>query len=283
MDKKNKVEAAGISLSVYMILYLMTSFALSALTGAFYSILSLLFKVVRFGVPVLVYTKLTGYKIGVKAVKPKGSTALEFVFAASFTVTAVNIVGTVTDKLLSFIGISNIQSEIPRDAGALVTMFLGSVLLAAVTEELLFRGAVMDALDGFSDRSRIFLSALLFSLMHCNLFQIPYSFAAGAVISVFFVRTGSLLYAVAIHFTSNAVTYAFTLIRAFASEKTAQTASDIAFLAFLLVSVTGVAYFVIRHKKTETVEPKFTLKQFFTAGTAIYLSFTLLLSILSIT
>ena len=283
MSNKNKVEAVGLSLSVYMILYLLTSFAISAFSGAIYGILSLLFKVVRFGFPVLVYAKLTGYKPALKLVKPKGGTLLEFAFAVSFVVTAVNVVGTVTDKLFSLIGINNVQGQIPRDAGALITMFLGSVLLAAVTEELLFRGALMDALDGFGDKTKIFLSALLFSLMHCNLFQIPYSFVAGAIISLFFIRTGSLICAIAIHFTANAVTYVFTLVRAFSSEKTALIASDAAFLAFALISVAGVAYFAVTQKNSEKNEPKFTLKQFFTAGTAIYLSFTLLLSILSIT
>lgn len=283
MSNKNKVEAIGLSLSVYIILYLLTSFVLSALSDAIYTVLSLLFKIVRFGVPVLVYAKLTGYKPDLKAVKPKGGTLLEFAFAVSFVVTAVNVVGTVTDKLFSLIGINNVQGQIPRDAGALITMFLGSVLLAAVAEEILFRGAVMDALNGFGDKTKIFLSALLFALMHCNLLQIPYSFVAGAIISAFSVRTGSLLYAIAIHFTANAVTYAFTLVRVFSSKKTAEFASDIAFLVFALASLAGIAYFVIKRKKSEANEPKFTLKQFFTAGTAIYLSFTLLLSILSIT
>ena len=229
------------------------------------------------------YAKLTAYKPDFKPVKPNGVTLLEFLFATSFVVTAVNVVGTVTEKLLSLIGINNVQGEIPRDAGALITMFLGSVLLAAVTEELLFRGAVIDALDGFSDRAKVLISALFFALMHCNLLQIPYSFVAGAIISVFYIRTGSLVYATAIHFTANAVTYAFTLVRAFSSEKTADIASGTAFWVVALISIAGVVYFMLKRNKAEAVEPKFTPKQFFTAGTAIYLSLCLLLSLLNIT
>lgn len=282
MNNKNKTEAIGVSLSVYMLLYLLSSFAISTLSGEIYAAFSLLFKLVRFGVPVLLYIKLTGYKPSFKVEKPSGGTVLEFIFAVSFVITAVNTVGTVTGKLLSFMGISGVQGDIPRDAGAIVTMFFGSVLFAAVTEELLFRGAVIDALDGFSDKAKVFISAILFSLMHCNLHQIPYSFVAGAIISLFFIRTGSLICTIAIHFTANAVTYVFTLVRAFSSEKTALIASDAAFLAFALISVAGVAYFAVTKKNSEKNEPKFTLKQFVTAGTAIYVSLCLLLSLISI-
>lgn len=284
MNTSDKKVSVGISLTVYMVLHLIASFTISAFTGAMYNIFSLLFKVVRFGVPVLVYSKLTGYVPIKKEPLPKlsGKAVAEFIFALSFVVTAVNTVGTATEKFFSLVGIKTASGRLPQGSGEFIFMFFGSVLLAAVTEELLFRGVVMDALDGFSEKTKILSSAFLFALVHCNMLQIPYSFVAGAVISAFFVKTGSILYAVAIHFTANAVTYVFTLVRVLVPEKTALLVSDIAFWVFAGLSSIGAVYFVIKREKREAFAPKFTFKQFLTAGTAIYVSFALILSLLSI-
>ena len=285
MNRTDKSTSVGITLSAYIVLYLITSFALSAFSGAVYNVLSLIFKVIRFGAPVLIYHKLTGYVPNTKSSgRFNGRSVIEFVFAFSFTATAVNVVGLLTEKTLSLFGIKMSQNAFSGDAGEFIFMFLSSVLLAAVAEEMLFRGVVMDALEGFNLNARVLLSAVLFSLMHCSFVQMPYAFAAGAVISVFFVKTGSIIYAVALHFASNLLTYVFALLRAVATEKTVSAVTNAVFLILVSLTVTGAVYFILRARNNEKTEreSQLKLKNFFTSGTVIYIVFTLLIALINI-
>lgn len=67
------------------------------------------------------------------------------------------------------------------------------VLIAPVTEELLFRGII---LKGFLNRYRpmtaILVSSLLFALMHLNPYQFFGAFVMGVTLAWIFLRTGSL-------------------------------------------------------------------------------------------
>ncbi len=285
MNRTDKSTSVGLTLSAYIALYLITSFALSAFSGAVYNVISLFFKVIRFGLPVLIYHKLTGYVPNTKSrISLNGRGVIEFVFAFSFTAIAVNVVGLLTEKMLSLFGLKMSQNAFSGDVGAFIFMFLSSVLLAAVAEEMLFRGVVMDALEGFSLKVRVLLSAILFSLMHCSFLQMPYAFAAGVVISLFFVRTGSLIYAAALHFASNLLTYVFALLRVVADEKTVNAVTNVVFLILVLLAVTGTIYFILRARNNEKTvrESQLKLKNFFTSGTVIYIVFTMLIALINI-
>lgn len=286
-DISERARALGVALSFFILLRLITSVLILAFAGAVYYLLSIVFKVLAFGLPVILYRKMTGRtpKRSRKRRKPSGRGAIEFLFAFSLTATLVNAVGILTEKTAKLFGADISQNSFSRDTGAFVFMFLGSVLFAAVTEELLFRGAVMDALEGTSARARIVISALLFAMMHCNFLQIPYAFAAGLVISAFYLRTRSLAKAVALHLASNALTYLFELLRAFGSAEAVEMASNTVFIALSAIAVCGVVYFVMRlgkEKRGVVCEKKSDIRGFFNVGTVTYLIITLLIAILNI-
>ena len=60
-----------------------------------------------------------------------------------------------------------------------VSLALYTAVAAPVTEELLFRGAVLRSLQPYGKRFAIFCSALLFGLVHQNLTQTPFAFGFG--------------------------------------------------------------------------------------------------------
>lgn len=82
---------------------------------------------------------------------------------------------------------------------------LGMAAVPALVEEFAIRGVVMQSLRRYGDKFAIFMSALVFALMHGNMVQIPFAFIAGLMIGYAVTVTGSMWTGVAIHFLNNLI------------------------------------------------------------------------------
>ena len=82
-------------------------------------------------------------------------------------------------------------------------------LLAPVCEELVFRGAVLRALLGWTPRPwvAIALSAVFFALVHANPAQMPHAFLIGLLLGWLYYRTDSVVPGVVYHWVNNSVAY----------------------------------------------------------------------------
>jgi len=83
-------------------------------------------------------------------------------------------------------------------------------LLASLSEEVVFRGAILRSLlrsSRLSVWSAIALSALMFSVIHLNPAQLPHTFIIGLLLGWMYYRTGSILPGVAYHWANNSVAY----------------------------------------------------------------------------
>lgn len=85
----------------------------------------------------------------------------------------------------------------------ILVYFISVAVVPAVSEEILFRGAILSTLRKYSDGVAVFVSALLFGLFHANLVQIPFAFIVGLVLGWTVVYTNSMLPAILIHFINN--------------------------------------------------------------------------------
>lgn len=98
--------------------------------------------------------------------------------------------------------------------------YLAIGLLAPLSEEVVFRGAILRALLGWAGRSNataevpprqawlmIALSALLFSVAHMNPAQMLHAFVIGLLLGWMYWRTGSILPGLAFHWANNSVAY----------------------------------------------------------------------------
>lgn len=85
-----------------------------------------------------------------------------------------------------------------------VSMFLYSVVLAPISEEILFRGFALRSLRPYGKRLAIFGSAFLFAMFHGNLMQAPYAFLAGLVLGYCAVEY-SVLWSMVLHVFNNLV------------------------------------------------------------------------------
>lgn len=81
-----------------------------------------------------------------------------------------------------------------------------AVIIAPIGEELLFRGFVTRILlNRYSPTKAIFISALIFGLIHVNPAQIPGAFLMGLLFGWIFYKTGSIIPGMILHFINNAI------------------------------------------------------------------------------
>ena len=101
---------------------------------------------------------------------------------------------------------SFILSIKPKGPVSFLLVAIGIVLVAAVTEELLFRGFVQRIFQrNMSGPLAVVLAGILFSLSHFNPPVIPGVAALGILFGYLFYRTGNLWYSIAGHAIYNLV------------------------------------------------------------------------------
>ena len=87
-------------------------------------------------------------------------------------------------------------------------------LLAPIAEEVVFRGAALRKLLEWKPDSpwlMIALSSLFFAVAHLNPAQMPHAFLVGLLLGWMYWRTGSIVPAIAFHWTNNTVAYLLML------------------------------------------------------------------------
>ncbi|MEA4911066.1 MAG: CPBP family intramembrane glutamic endopeptidase [Oscillospiraceae bacterium] len=116
-----------------------------------------------------------------------------------------SVCGGVVRGLLQAAGLGAAASPaLPVGAGAWVFFLLKSVLLPALLEELLFRGAILDRLLPFGERFAVLVSAVLFALSHSAAEALPGALLFGIFFALLRLRTGSLLPGMLFHLLNNA-------------------------------------------------------------------------------
>jgi membrane protease YdiL (CAAX protease family) len=143
----------------------------------------------------------------VKGVREPNDKLLEFDLkrAAALTplvfpvVLVIFTVSAITSMILSRFGVPS--PEIAQKG--IIEMIFVHALVPAVFEEALFRYIPMKLLLPYSKRWCVVYSALCFSLIHCNFYQMPYAFVAGILLMSINVALGSVWPSLIIHFLNN--------------------------------------------------------------------------------
>lgn len=86
----------------------------------------------------------------------------------------------------------------------LLNLFVVAVL-PAILEEALFRGCVLRVLRPYGDFFAVFVSSVLFGLMHGNVRQIPFALIVGLALGWLYVVTNSIFLPMVVHFANNAL------------------------------------------------------------------------------
>lgn len=126
---------------------------------------------------------------------------LEFL-AMSFCLMYVgNWIGTFLSTGLSGGNAQNAVAEMAMDTNPL--KILAMVILAPLLEEFICRKVVIDRTRQYGEKLSVVLSALIFGLLHQNLFQFFYAFGLGLIFGFIYIRTGRLRYTVLLHIIIN--------------------------------------------------------------------------------
>ncbi len=102
---------------------------------------------------------------------------------------------------------SSSLDDIPSSANiadVLISMIVIAVI-PAIIEEVCVRGIVLQPLRRYGDKFAILMSSIIFSLLHGNMEQIPYTLTAGLLLGYVAVATGSLWPGIIIHFINNLI------------------------------------------------------------------------------
>ena len=110
-------------------------------------------------------------------------------------------------RLVALIGYdtSAATSIMPSTPGELAATLILVALLPAIAEEYVFRGCVARAFARKGYVFSVFMSALLFALMHGSPLQLVHQFLIGVVCAVLFFATRSLWPPIILHFLNNAI------------------------------------------------------------------------------
>ena len=122
---------------------------------------------------------------------------LIFFVIGLFLMYAGNFMGIFLSGFLSGGTAENSLDTYAMDNHPLKVLFM--VVLAPLLEEYVCRKAIIDRTRRYGEKVAVMLSAVIFALMHQNLFQFFYAFALGLVFAYIYVRTGRLRYPVILH------------------------------------------------------------------------------------
>lgn len=86
-----------------------------------------------------------------------------------------------------------------------VPMLIVAMIGAPIFEELIFRKFLIDRLLPFGEKAAVVFTALLFGMAHMNAGQFFLAFLLGLLFAVVYIRTGNILYTMALHFMINTV------------------------------------------------------------------------------
>lgn len=121
----------------------------------------------------------------------------------------VNIaVSSLFNGMLSFTGYKfsyGVGGESDYSTGNFFLQLFLVAVLPAIGEEFLHRGVVLQGIKHMGFKKAIFISSLLFGLIHFNIQQVSYAFVVGLILGLVAVVSKNIVPAMIIHFTNNAI------------------------------------------------------------------------------
>lgn len=128
------------------------------------------------------------------------------VLAALVCIPVVNSVAILWSILLEWAGIPVSETQIViEDAGELAVAVFAMGVMPGICEELMFRGVMLRAYEGYGRRKSIAVSAVLFAVLHGSLQGLPGQLLMGLVLGGIVVSSGSIYTGMMIHTAYNSL------------------------------------------------------------------------------
>ena len=101
----------------------------------------------------------------------------------------------------AFAGLFGISSPAPE--GSLPILFLNYALAPAFAEELFFRFVLLRLYSPYGKQTAVWVTAILFALVHMNLAQLPYALVGGLFLGALAASSGSFWIPFSFHLANN--------------------------------------------------------------------------------
>lgn len=212
---------------------------------------------VYFILPVLLTAKVAGRRALPASRRRVGVRVLALsLFGGMMLAVLSNFVASMVMGLLMEWGVPKpfIPDNTEGTTTSLLLNMIATALLPAVFEEVAFRGYVLGALRPHGDKLAVWVSAVLFGLIHGNVLQLPFALILGVALGWLVVQTDSLLPAIVLHFANNAMSVVLSYF-----ERSGWDGNVTTTLVFLALSVAGMcawaAVFLWSRGHTDLLRP----------------------------
>ena len=248
------------NLTICYLMFLLLLFLSGSANGA----LSLIFTILAYIAPIVSALILSkeDFKDFRGYFTISGSDVIRVAFTITPTVVAVMLVSYLTSLVIFFTTGTTATADL---GDSYILALLSHAVVPAVFEELLFRYLPLRLLSSHSRRATVLVSAFFFSLVHHDLFSIPYAFIAGVMFMVVDLATESVIPSMIIHLINNALSV--TLI--FYSDK-----PIVGYATYAIVGFAALISLVIIIIKRD--EYKKMITSAFTGGEKMKFSFEML-------
>ena len=124
-------------------------------------------------------------------------------------------------------------------------------IIAPVTEEYIFRGAILRTLSKYGSGFAIVASAFAFGLMHGNMGQTPMAFLIGLVMGYVAAKSGNIRQTIFIHFVNNVIASVPQILNYFMPEWYDYYAEYVEYFdyATMIFAALVLLYFIIRRSR----------------------------------
>ena len=181
---------------------------------------------------------------------PKKGTTLNSLLLGLGVCAAANLMAGMFEQVVGYGGntIEDTFGSLPQDPAGILIVVLVVCALPALLEEFAFRGVVLGIARNVSEPFAIFVSALLFGLMHGNLSQIPSAFLFGLALGYAAIRAKSIWPACLIHFVCNGISIAMTYASAALTEESASVFNICFYIIMFALGGLGIIQSVKKDK-----------------------------------
>ena len=146
------------------------------------------------------------------------------------------------------IGLTMPEYDLPETVPGLILFVVSMTIVPAFTEEIIFRGIVMQSLRRFGDLFALVTSALVFGVFHLNLVQMPYAFIMGLFMGYFVMRSGSLWVGILIHLINNSIAAAFEIFTPMMTESQLTMLNVFYDLAAVILAGIAVCLLLVKYR-----------------------------------
>lgn len=158
--------------------------------------------------------------------------------AVFLNLVVITIVNTFTEAMPNSV-------PIPKDLGQYIFSLFIISITPGICEEIMFRGAIMNAYSRLGRRSSIIISGILFGLFHFNLLNLAGPIFLGIIFGIIVYKTNSIYSSIVGHVTNNTIAltigYVFTKYQGEIDEL-AQTGTELPELSQMILTLVGIGF-----------------------------------------